>query len=122
MGLRASEWITVAYFAYLAGAGAAWPGIGRPQRLRAIGTAIAVLIAVFALAAFGTSTSWLRDWMPLLYIPIGYWLPALLVTGTDQDFERKLLILDHRWLGENVTTLSERAPRPVIDLLELAYL
>ena len=33
-----------------------------------------------------------------------------------------MLALDHRWLGENVTTISERAPRPVIDLLELAYL
>ena len=122
MGLRAPEWITVAYFAYLAGAGASVPGIGRRQRHRAIGTALAVVIGVFTIAAFGSSTRLLRDWMPLVFIPIGYWLPALLVTGTNQDLERKLLALDHRWLGENVTTIGERAPRFLIHLLELAYL
>ena len=121
MELRASEWITVAYFAYLAGAAAVVP-IGRPQRLRAIRTAMAVVIAVLTIAAFGTGAIWLRDWAPLLYIPIGYWLPALLVTGTDPVFERRLLAFDHRWLGENVTSISERAPRLVVHLLELAYL
>jgi membrane-associated phospholipid phosphatase len=65
----------------------------------------------------------LRDWMPLAYILLGYWLPALLVTSTNEGFERRLLTLDHRWLGvENLRTISERTPRPVIELLEFAYL
>jgi membrane-associated phospholipid phosphatase len=122
MELRASEWITVAYFAYLAGAAAVLPGIPRRQRRRAIGTAIAVVIAVLTVAAFGTSVMLWRDWMPSVYILLGYWLPALLVTSTNQVLERRLLTLDRRWLGENVSTISERAPRPVIELLELAYL
>lgn len=122
MGLRASEWITVAYFAYLAGAAAVVPGIGRLQRRLAIGASIAVVIAVLTGAAFGTQATLWRDWMPLIYIVVGYRLPALLVTSMDHLFERKLLALDHRWLGENVTTIRERAPRPVVDLLELAYL
>jgi hypothetical protein len=123
MGLRASEWITVAYFAYLAGAAAVVPCLGRQQRRRAIGTAVAVVIAVLTVAAFGTSANLWRDWMPPVYILLGYWLPALLVTSTNQALERRLLALDRRWLGiENVTTISERAPRPVIELLELAYL
>ena len=75
MGLRASEWITVAYFAYLAGAAAVVPGIGRQQRRLAIGTAIAVVIAVLTVAAFGTSALLWRDWMPLMYILLGYRLP-----------------------------------------------
>ena len=37
--------------------------------------------------------------MPLVYILLGYWLPALLVTSTNQVFERRLLTLDRRWLG-----------------------
>ena len=122
VGLRASEWITVAYFAYLAGAAAVVPRIGRQPRRRAIGTALAVVIAVLTVAAFGTRATLWRDWMPLIYILIGYWLPALLVTGTNQEFERTLLTFD-RWLGiENATTISQRAPRGVIELLELAYL
>ena len=65
----------------------------------------------------------LRDWMPLVYILLGYWLPALLVTSTNEGFERRLLTLDHRWLGvENLRTISERTARPVIELLEFAYL
>ena len=123
MGLRASEWITVAYFAYLAGAAAVVQGLGRQQRRRAISMAIAVVIAVLTVAAFGARAMLWRDWLPLVYILIGYWLPALLVTSTNQAFERRLLTLDRRWLGlENETPLSERAPRPVIELLELAYL
>ena len=108
MGLRASEWIIVAYFAYLAGAAAVVPAISRPQRRRAIGTAIAVLIAVFTIAAFGTSAMLWRDWMPLVYIVIGYRLPALLVTSTNQAFERRLLALDRRWPR---STRSARAHR-----------
>ena len=123
MGLRASEWVTVAYFAYLAGAAAVVRGIGRRRRRRAIGTAVAVVIAVLTVAWFGTSAALLRDGMPLVYILLGYWLPALLVTSTNQVFERRLLTLDQRWLGiENGSTIGERAPRRVIELLELAYL
>ena len=88
MGLRASEWITVAYFAYLAGAAAVVAGIGRPQQRLAIGTATAVVIAVLAGAAFGTEATLWRDWMPLIYIVVGYRLPALLVTSMNQVFER----------------------------------
>jgi membrane-associated phospholipid phosphatase len=119
VGLRASEWIIVAYFAYLAGAAAIVPSLSRQRRRSAIGTAIAVLIAVFTVAAFGTKATLWRDWMPLVYIVIGYRLPALLVTGTNQDFERRLLTLDHRL---RVDTINTRAPRPAIELLEIAYL
>jgi membrane-associated phospholipid phosphatase len=122
MGLRASEWITVVYFAYLAGAAAVVPGIGRQQQRRAIGTAIAVVIAVLTVAAFGTSAILWRDWVPPVYILLGYWLPALLVTSTNQVLERRLLTLDRRWLGIDVATISERGPRLVIELHELAYL
>ena len=122
MELRASEWITAAYFAYLAGAAAVVPGIARQQRRRVIGPAAAVVIAVVTVAAFGTSAGTLRDWVPLAYILLGYRLPALLVTKTNPVVERRLLALDRRWLGENVATISERVPRPLIELLELAYL
>ena len=122
MGLRASEWIAVAYFAYLAGTAAVVPRIGRQPRRRAIGTALAVVIAVLTVAAFGSRATLWRDWMPLTYILLGYWLPALLVTSTNQKFERTLLTLDRRLGTENVTAISQRAPRRVIELLELAYL
>jgi membrane-associated phospholipid phosphatase len=119
MGLRAPEWIVVAYFSYLIGAAAVVPGIGLPRRLRVIGAAIAVLIAVFTVAVIGPPASLWRDSMPILYILIGYWLPALLVSDMNQIFEGRLLALDRRL---QVTTISERAPRSLVELLELAYL
>ena len=123
MELRASEWITVAYFAYLAGAAAVVPGIGRPQRRGVIGTAIVVAITVLSFAAFGPSAMLWRDLMPLVYIVVGYRLPALLVTTTNQVLERRLLALDHRWFGiGNVPAISGRAAGPMIAGLELAYL
>jgi membrane-associated phospholipid phosphatase len=122
MGLRASEWIIVGYFAYLAGTAAVLRGIDGRGRRRVIGTATAVVIAVLTIASFGRSAILLRDWMPPVYMLLGYWLPALLVASTNQAFERWLLALDQRWLGIDVSTISERAPRAVIELLEFAYL
>lgn len=119
MELRTSEWITLAYFAYLAVAAAVVRSIDRQQRLRVLAMAIAVLIAVLTIATFGTAATLWRDWMPLIYMVIGYRLPALLVSRTNQVFERSLLALDHRW---RVHTINARAPGLVIELLELAYL
>lgn len=119
MELRASEWIIIAYFAYLAGAAAVVPDLGPWRRLQAIGIAATVLIGVFTVAAFGTSVTVLRDWMPLVCLLAGYWLPALLVTSMDHEFERWLLALDRRW---KITTITARAPRAAIELLEVAYL
>jgi membrane-associated phospholipid phosphatase len=119
MTLRASEWIIVAYFAYLAGAAAVVPNIGGPQRRRAIAMASAVVIIVLTVAALGTRAIVWRDWMPLIYIVVGYRLPALLVTGMNDAFERRLLALDRRW---HVTAISARAAPVVIVVLELAYL
>src|SRR5262245_45241954 len=98
MGLRASEWIIVAYFTYLGGTAAVMRGIGRRRRRRTIGTAIVVVIAVLTVASFGTPAVLLRDWIPLVYILLGYWLAAVLVTSTNQVFECRLLTLDQRWL------------------------
>jgi len=123
MRLRASEWITVGYFAYLAGAAAlvCWNG-RRGQQRRVIGTAAAVVGTVVTIAWLGRPAVLLRDWIPLVYVLLGYWLPALFVTTTNPAFERTLLTLDHRWLGTRNVITGDRARRPVIELLELTYL
>jgi len=76
MGLRAPEWIVVAYYAYLAVAAAVVPRIARPHRWRALCLALAVLLTVFTIAAFDTAAMWWREWLPLAYIVIGYRPPA----------------------------------------------
>ena len=122
--MRAHEWIAVAYFVYLAVAAFAVPLASDPRR-RIVVSAALVVATVLGLARLGEfhGAVVLRDWMPLAYILLGYWLPALFVTAPDQAFERALLALDHRWFGrEGLTTFAARAPRLLIELLELAYL
>ena len=120
MGLRASEWIIVGYFAYLAGTAIVVRGIDGRRRQRAIGTALAVVIAVLTVASFGTSAISLRDWMP----PGALRLLASSspVASTNQVFERRLLALDQRWLGSDVRTIGERAPRRRSSCSRFAYL
>jgi membrane-associated phospholipid phosphatase len=123
MNLRPSEWITIIYFTYLLCAALAMYWIPRPRRGVIIGASVAVAIAILTISRFGARTVWLRDWIPLVYVLIGYRLPALFVTTTNQRFERTLLAWDHRWFGiRDATEVSKRASGVVIEVLELAYL
>jgi membrane-associated phospholipid phosphatase len=71
----------------------------------------------------GSAAASVRDWAPLLYLPMGYWLPVLLVTSARPTFENLLLAFDRRLFGRNgLARCAARAPRPVVELLELAYL
>ena len=61
--------------------------------------------------------------MPLVYLLIGYWLPALIVREPNVRFEQRLLDFDRRLFGPDGLARFERsAPRAVIEYLELAYL
>lgn len=123
MALRASEWIVVGYFAYLATAAVA-VSLPPNRRRRVLVTALSVVVVTLALGRLGESASLLfvRDWMPLADIVIGYWLPASLVKAPNEAFERTLLALD-RWLGvDRLETFLQNAPRAIVESLELAYL
>jgi membrane-associated phospholipid phosphatase len=61
--------------------------------------------------------------MPLSYILFGYWLPTSLVRRSNPGVERALLEIDRRLFGANgLTTFANRAPRFLIEYLEVAYL
>ena len=61
--------------------------------------------------------------MPLVYLLVGYWLPALMVRAPNERFEQRLLDFDRRLFGlEGLTRFRQSAPRVVIEYLELAYL
>ena len=61
--------------------------------------------------------------MPLVYFLSGYWLPALLVREPNKGLERRLLDVDRTLFGPNgLERFEQRAPRALIEYLELAYL
>jgi membrane-associated phospholipid phosphatase len=121
--MRVSEWLVVAYFAYLAGAAAFLP-VPRSRRIRVCAVVLFVILGVLVLArnAFGGSMSAVRNWTPVLWLVLGYRLPRTLVTGMNDTFQRKLVSLDQRWFGgETISAFQNLAPS-VKELLEFAYL
>ena len=124
MNFRASEWIVLAYFVYLAVAAAAVP-LSSDRRRRVIGAAAMAIVAVVSVERVGGSgpSEVLRDWIPLVYLVVAYRLPASFVTARNERLERALLALDERWLGRHrLATFAERGPKPLLELFELAYL
>jgi membrane-associated phospholipid phosphatase len=101
--------VAAAYFVYLA-----ILGITRLKLLPA-SLAVAALISILTIGMPGI--------MPLVYLLVGYWLPALIVRKPNLRFEQRLLNVDRRLFGpDGLARFERRAPRAVIEYLELAYL
>jgi membrane-associated phospholipid phosphatase len=114
--MRPFEWLSCAAFAALALAAFATRG----SAARQLGVALASAAAAAGIAAVSlhADAAW-RQWMPHLYLVLGYWLPALLVRapGAATRFER--------WLVRNDDLLRPRLPRlprPLRPVAEIAYL
>ena len=101
--------MAAAYFAYLAGM-----AIARLQPRPAI-LSIATMLAIFTIG--------MPHIMPLVYLLVGYWLPALMVREPNVRLEQWLLDVDRQLFGPDGLSRFERTvPRGVLEYLELAYL
>jgi membrane-associated phospholipid phosphatase len=101
--------VAAAYFVYLA--------ILAIARLKLLPAAFAVA-AVISILTIG-----MPGITPLVYLLVGYWLPALIVRNANLGFEQRLLNVDRRLFGaDGLARFEQRAPRAVIEYLELAYL
>jgi len=121
--LRVSEWIALAYFLYLiALAAVARVSVARRQRVLATAPVTCAAIATIGLQA-GTAAALARDWLPLLYLVMAYWLPAQLVETPRSRVEARLLRFDHKlFRSHRSAAAAARAPRLLVEYLELAYL
>jgi len=122
--LRASEWISLGYFVYLALVAILPRGIASLVRLRVVATSL-LLVALIVVIGPQTSVAAavVRDWLPLLFIVAGYWLPALLVVAPKERVERALRSFDRRLFSESgLARFVEHAPRYFTAFLEIAYL
>lgn len=101
--------VALAYFAYLAGL-AVFAG-----RLRVLVASVLVLVSIVTVG--------MPSVMPLVYLLIGYWLPALLVSAPNTRLGERLLAFDHQLFGRaGLTTFVAKAPRLLVEYFELAYL
>lgn len=110
------EWLACVYFLLIAAA-AHWAPVARRRRAGVQTAAAGLSAAVAGVAYAGGATT--RQWLPHLYLVLGYWLPALLVPMPTlaTAFERWLLRSD-----ASIRDLLPRVPPLLAPVLELAYL
>jgi len=120
--VRTSEWVVVAYFAYLLAAGV-WLRVPacRIRLATALGVLTSALIALVAQLEPSPVASALRDWLPGGYLLVGYWTTGVLYRGPNTALEARLDSIDTR-LFDRLGPLVLRVPLVVLELLELAYL
>jgi membrane-associated phospholipid phosphatase len=120
--VRASEWVAAAYFAYLCGVALVLPRL--PRRLPAAAAAFTATIGLFVprLLPESAAATAARDWLPALYLVLGYWLSGWYFVAPMERIEARFLALDRRILGaDSGSALVEALPRLVVELLEFAY-
>jgi membrane-associated phospholipid phosphatase len=120
--VRVSEWVAAAYFAYLFLV--ALITLRGPHRRIALGSSLlAVLAVVVAPRVWGNeSWSFVRDWLPALYLLGGYWISGLYFIAPMPAVEQRFLAVDRWCYRRGLSSLVAHAPRPLLELLELAYL
>lgn len=123
MEWRVSDSIVVGYFVLLLVAALFVPTVRHRGRVVAVSLAVVACVLSFAFFPTFGRVALIRDWSPLAYLLLGYWLPALFVVTTNLPAERALLAADRRWFGTNqLIARTEHASRALLEILELAYL
>lgn len=120
--MRTVEWIVLAYLAYAAGLASVWPLRGRA---RAVVLAVAAADAAL-IVWLGTRTSAgalaLRDWLPAAQLLVGYRLTGPFFSSPMARVEARLAASDRWWFDTaGLDAFARRAPRLILELLELAY-
>ena len=122
--MRAYEWIVCGYFAYLIVLARVQPlSATRRNRVLAVGVACIGLVLVLSQLRLQLPMRIARDWVPCIYLLQGYWMSGLFFRRPMEAVEDRLLRLDGRLLGAvRMDAVVGRTPRPVLELIELAYL
>jgi membrane-associated phospholipid phosphatase len=120
--VRASEWLTIAYFTYLGLIALMRPAMARRRRaLLVAGGMIAILFVPIALPS-GPMREHARDWLPAGYLLAGYWLSGLYFRAPMARVEQRFLSFDSLLYRHGLTSLVAHTPWVCLDILELAYL
>ena len=122
--MRVSEWIVCGFFVYLVVMARIFPLSGqRRARVLLVGLVCVGLVVTLSRLRPQLPISVARDWVPALYLLQGYWLCGLFFDRPMGAVEDRLLQLDRRLIAlTRLAALVRRAPRALLELLELAYL
>ena len=116
--MRCSEWLALGYFSYLVVA--AWiRTLPRGRGMQVMGGSLIMCAGVWIGARTGSAAS--RDWAPLIYVLVGYYLPERLFVRPMPRIERWLMTWDRALLGDPVTRFADW-PGLVRGYLDVVYL
>ncbi len=117
--MRTSEWVVVGYLLYLVLTAALLRAPAASARLVAVLAALTSGVVV-SLARLGDgAVSVVRDWLPGIWVLVGYWMTGHLYRGPNQHLEGWLESIDLRLLARRG---PPRLPRAAREALESAYL
>jgi membrane-associated phospholipid phosphatase len=116
--VRASEWVPLAYFSYLAGVCWLRPV---PMRQRVSVTAASVALAAAIAVLASAAPSRLRDWLPFVYVAFGYYVTGWLFIEPSQTLEQWLLGWDHRLFGDPTARFAAW-PAWFVAYLDIVYM
>ena len=116
--MRTPDLIAIIYFAYLIAAAAGVRGVAVERRLRVAGMAAGAILLVLLGGQILAPHSAVRDWLPAIWLVLGYWLPGGLLHAPMPGVEAWLRASD-RWLQK--TEWARTPPAWLSAVLELAY-
>ena len=122
--MRISEWIVCGFFAYLIVLARIFPlSAQRRTRLLLVGLVCVGLVVMLSQLRLRLPMRVARDWVPVVYLLQAYWLCGLFCEQPMRAVEDRLLELDRRLFAlTRLAALVRRAPRALLELIELAYL
>ena len=123
--MRPPEWVSAVYFAYLLVAAGSMGLVPIRRRVRIMAASAASLAGVGMLASLPclATAQVVRDWAPGVFLLAGYWVPGLFSVAPNARLERWLSRIDARLFAlEPVAAVGARAPRLILEVLELSYL
>jgi hypothetical protein len=116
--MRTPDLIAIVYFAYVIAAAAGVRGVSLERRLRVAGMAGGAILLVLLSGQILPEASAVRDWLPAVWLVLGYWLPGGLLHEPMPGVEAWLRASD-RWIQDAPWA---RTPPPWLSaVLELAY-
>lgn len=120
--VRTFEWVAVIYFVYLLAL--AWTRrLPATRRWQVTSLAVLVLFILAGVVRWTPATvPGLRDWLPLLYVLIGYRASGLFFNAPMLGFEARLASIDQRLFSTlRLAHWQARTPRAFLEYLEAAY-
>jgi hypothetical protein len=118
--MRTPDLIAIVYFAYVIAAAGFVRDVPLERRVRVAGMAGGAILLVLLSGQILPAHSVVRDWLPAIWLVLGYWLPGGLLHEPMPGVEAWLRASD-QWMQDTSWAWARTPPAWLSAVLELAY-